>query len=152
MPIIPPSFSWRRGARQVVVVLSFVALIATVTATWLEPARAQTPPVPVVTQALATTAARDCAAVPGSPPRAARKPPSRASARIDLNTATVADLVALPGIGPVKAERIVAWRKRHGRFRRVIDLRRVKGFGKKTVRRLRPYLTVTPKSTTKKNE
>ncbi len=62
--------------------------------------------------------------------------------RLNLNTATVAELMLLPGIGPAKAERIVAWRKRNGTFRRVADLRRVKGFGYRTVKRLEPHLDV----------
>jgi len=48
---------------------------------------------------------------------------------VDLNTATVADLDALPGIGPVLAQRIVDWRTEHGRFASVEQLREVTGIG-----------------------
>ena len=65
---------------------------------------------------------------------------------INLNTATVLELTKLPGIGPKKAQSIVTWRNQHGRFHRIVDLRRVKGFGAKTVKRLRPYLSVKGKS------
>jgi competence protein ComEA len=63
---------------------------------------------------------------------------------VDLNRATASDLIALPGIGPAKAEAILAYRGKRGGFRRVEELRRVKGFGRKTVARLRPLVTVTP--------
>jgi len=62
---------------------------------------------------------------------------------VDLNTATERDLIELPGIGPAKAAAIVAYRKKHGAFTRVEDLRKVRGFGRKTVARLRTMLTVT---------
>ncbi len=64
------------------------------------------------------------------------------SGTLNLNTASELELVKLPGVGPKKAARIVAWRVKHGTFRRVVDLRRVKGFGAKSVKKLRPYLTV----------
>lgn len=62
--------------------------------------------------------------------------------KLNLNTATEDQLMLLPTIGPAKAERILQWRKRNGSFRRTADLRRVKGFGYKTFRRLEPYLDV----------
>jgi len=61
---------------------------------------------------------------------------------IVLNSAGQAELEELPGIGPAKAQRILDWRARHGRFRRIVDLRRVKGFGRKTVLRLAPFLVL----------
>lgn len=64
------------------------------------------------------------------------------SGRINLNTATEEQLMLLPTVGPSKAERIVAWRKKNGGFRRVADLRRVKGFGYKTFKRLESLLDV----------
>lgn len=50
-------------------------------------------------------------------------------ALLDLNSADVTALDALPGIGPVLAERIVAWRERHGRFTAVAELTEVTGIG-----------------------
>ena len=55
--------------------------------------------------------------------------PTAAGGPVDLNTATVADLDALPGIGPVLAQRIVDWRTEHGRFASVEQLREVTGIG-----------------------
>lgn len=66
---------------------------------------------------------------------------------VNLNTATEEQLESLPGVGPSKAAAIVAWRKKHGQFKKVDDLTRVKGFGRKTLQRLRPYLAVTGATT-----
>ena len=62
--------------------------------------------------------------------------------KLNLNTATVDQLLLLPGVGPSKAERVVAWRGKHGPFKRVQDLRKVKGFGYKTLKKLEPWLDV----------
>ena len=71
------------------------------------------------------------------------------SGKVNLNTATEDQLVLLPGVGPSKAERIVAWRTKHGAFKRVADLRHVKGFGYKTLKKLEPYLDVKGDNTLK---
>ena len=60
---------------------------------------------------------------------------SERSPRIPINTATVDELQKVPGIGPKRAERILEARSKRP-FRSPADLRRVKGFGAKTVRRL----------------
>lgn len=65
---------------------------------------------------------------------------------VDLNDCSLEDLRSLPGIGPVKAERIQAWREVHGPFQAVTDLARVRGIGEKTVKRLAPHVTVQPDS------
>jgi len=69
----------------------------------------------------------------------APEPPSP-DGRIDLNTASAAELERLPGIGPVGAGRIVAERERNGPFRSPGDLVRVAGFGPSRVRALRPHV------------
>ena len=65
-----------------------------------------------------------------------------ASAPIDLNTATVQQLDALPGVGPVLAQRIVDWRTQHGRFESVDQLQEVSGLGPSRLADLRPLVTV----------
>lgn len=62
--------------------------------------------------------------------------------RVNLNTATAADLDALPGIGPALAERILAYRQQHGGFRKVEQLLDVAGIGPKTFEELRDLVTV----------
>jgi competence protein ComEA len=89
---------------------------------------------------------------PGDPPPVAGAggPPSGggatsggvASGPLDLNTATQSGLDSLPGIGPVLAERIVAWRTQHGRFTSVDELAEVPGIGPKALERLRPLVRV----------
>lgn len=78
--------------------------------------------------------------------KAAKKTPT---GKLNLNTATAKELSTLPGVGPAKAERVVAWRAKNGKFERVLDLRRVKGFGKKSVEKLEPHLSVSGASTYK---
>jgi competence protein ComEA len=67
---------------------------------------------------------------------------SVAPARVDLNAATYNDLVRLPGIGPVMAQRIIDFRAANGAFKRLQDLRKVKGIGAKTYEKLAPLLVV----------
>jgi competence protein ComEA len=64
------------------------------------------------------------------------------SGKLNLNTANEEQLMLLPTVGPSKAERIVTWRKQNGGFKRVADLRRVKGFGYKTFKKLEPFLDI----------
>jgi len=62
--------------------------------------------------------------------------------RIDLNRADRAELLQLPGVGPNLAERIEEYRREHGGFRSVEDLRHVKGIGPAALARLRPWVHV----------
>lgn len=64
-----------------------------------------------------------------------------AGARVDLNTATLADLDALPGVGPVTAQRILDWREQHGRFTSIDQLREIEGIGETRFARLRDLVT-----------
>ena len=60
---------------------------------------------------------------------------------INVNTADVYDLDRLPGIGPAKAEAILAYREEHGPFQSVDQLLEVSGIGEVTLENLRPYVT-----------
>lgn len=61
---------------------------------------------------------------------------------VNLNTADLVALDALPGVGPVTAESIVAWREENGPFRSVEDLLDVSGIGEATLADLRDHVTV----------
>jgi competence ComEA-like helix-hairpin-helix protein len=65
---------------------------------------------------------------------------------VNLNTAPTEVLSLLPGVGPAKASAIVTYRKRRP-FRTVDELVRIKGIGRKMVRRLRPHLAVAGPTT-----
>ena len=82
-----------------------------------------------------------------APPAAGNLPlagASPAGAPVDLNRAGVAELDALPGIGPVIAGRIVEHRARYGPFRSAEDLLAVRGIGPALLSRLRARVTVAP--------
>ena len=74
--------------------------------------------------------------------------PAIVFAAININTATTDELVALPGIGPAKAQAIVDYRKAHGPFKTIEDLKDVKGIGAKRFEKLKPDLAVTGPTST----
>lgn len=59
---------------------------------------------------------------------------------LDINRATVEQLEALPGIGPVIASRIVEYREKHGRFKTVEDLLKVSGIGPKRLAAIKDFV------------
>ena len=61
---------------------------------------------------------------------------------IDLNTATLAELDTLPGVGPVLAQRILDWRTEHGQFASVDQLSDVPGIGDTRLAQLRDLVRV----------
>lgn len=64
------------------------------------------------------------------------------SGPLDLNAATLEQLEALPGVGPVLAQRILDWRQAHGRFSAVGELREVGGIGAKKFADIEPKVRV----------
>lgn len=70
---------------------------------------------------------------------AAEKAPA---AKVDVNTASVEQLTALPGVGPTLAARIVEHRQKEGAFKSIQELMNVKGIGERSFQKLQPYLTV----------
>jgi competence protein ComEA len=116
--------------------IKFAMLIATVAAVlWIgwpapkEEARQTEPVQPAAAQ------------VPAAPPMTAAIP-EKAGSKVNLNRASADELQTLPGVGPVLAQRMVEWRKAHGRYRTIDDLQEVKGIGKKRMEQLRPLVTV----------
>ncbi len=65
-----------------------------------------------------------------------------APGKVNINTAGVAELDGLPGIGPGYAQRIVDYRASHGPFRTVEELQNVPGIGPSTFARIRDLITV----------
>jgi competence protein ComEA len=72
-----------------------------------------------------------------------------AEAPVNLNTATVAELETLPGIGRRTAERIVEYRQKAGGFKKIEELMNVRGIGEKSFLRLRSLVTVAPQKSDK---
>ena len=61
---------------------------------------------------------------------------------IDVNSAGLQELTAVPGIGPATAERIVEYRTAHGPYQKLDDLDQVPGIGVKRVKMLSRFLAV----------
>ena len=68
--------------------------------------------------------------------------PAKPAATVNLNTASVAELETLPGIGTRVAERIVEYRKQKGAFKKIEELMNVQGIGEKSFLKLRAQITV----------
>ncbi len=62
--------------------------------------------------------------------------------KVNLNTASQAELETVTGIGPAKAKAIIDYRKKNGKFKKVEELDEVPGFGKATVDKVKSELTV----------
>ncbi len=91
------------------------------------------PPVQVSSQPPKTTAASTAATAPTQ---------STAAGKLNINEATEEQLQQLPGIGPVLAKQIVAYRMTYGYFHSVSELLNVEGFGQKRLEALLEYITV----------
>jgi competence protein ComEA len=83
---------------------------------------------------------------PEGRPRGASQPAGQSAAVVNLNTATVKELEALPGIGTKTAERIIDYRTKKGPFKKIEELMNVQGIGEKSFLKLRAQLTVGAKA------
>ncbi len=63
-------------------------------------------------------------------------------AKINLNTASAAELQSLPRIGPKVAQRIIDYRTQHGPFKKIEDLMKVRGIGEKVFNQIKDLITV----------
>jgi len=66
-----------------------------------------------------------------------------AAEKVDLNTATKAELLMLPGVGDSTADAIIMYREQNGSFKSVDDLDNVKGIGDKKMEKLAGQVTVS---------
>jgi competence protein ComEA len=83
-----------------------------------------------------------------APSKRQAEPASQGSGEgvVDINKATIEDLVAVPGLGKSLAQRIVDFREKNGPFGEVDDLLKVQGIGEKSLVKLRPHLTCSKAS------
>jgi competence protein ComEA len=75
-----------------------------------------------------------------TPPPAAK--PASTTAIVNINTASVAEFDALPGVGAKTAALIVEYRQKNGPFKKIEELMNVRGIGEKNFLKLKPQLTV----------
>lgn len=80
--------------------------------------------------------------VDGSSASGAKSTPAAAIRKVNINTASEAELDTLPGIGPATAKAIIEHRNQHGDFKTVDELLLVRGIGEKKLANLKPLCTV----------
>jgi competence protein ComEA len=100
----------------------------------------------IVAVAALPASAQRKAPVAGAKALPVAKAPAAPGSVVNLNTATLAQLEALPGLGAAVARRILEYREKNGNFKKIEDLMNVKGIGEKSFLKLKPLVTVTQKA------
>jgi len=133
-------------SRRLISLAAVALLVAAMGGSWSRAAHAA--PTAAANQPVTRpTAATPHAAGELDEPPAKKGGHKQLAGKLNLNAASEDQLQLLPTVGPAKAERIVAWRSKNGGFKRVADLRRVKGFGYKTFKKLEPFLDIKGETT-----
>jgi competence protein ComEA len=70
-------------------------------------------------------------------------------AKVNINTASQAELESLPRIGPKVAQRIIDYRNQNGNFKKIEDIMKVKGIGEKLFAQIKDLITVGPETQVK---
>jgi competence ComEA-like helix-hairpin-helix protein len=116
---------------------------------WLKPSPAPSaPPSVVAAPAAVPTTAAAALTDPAAPPAAEPAPGGGApvgitpDGKVILNQASADELTKLPGVGPKRAQAIVALRAKLKRFKHPTDLLRVKGIGPRSLQRMLPHLVL----------
>jgi competence protein ComEA len=74
---------------------------------------------------------------------------AKAGEKVNINTATLAELEKLPRIGPQIAQRILDYRKENGDFKKIEEILKVRGIGEKVFEQLKDLITVGPEAANK---
>jgi competence protein ComEA len=89
----------------------------------------------------------------GAQAKAAKpKPAPAVTTPVNLNTATAADLQALPGVGAATARLIIEHREKNGGFKKIEELMNIKGIGEKSFLKLKPMVTVAPQKAERQDD
>lgn len=94
--------------------------------------------VPAVTK-VETPAGAESSPISNAPPLG-----ESAAQIVNINTASQAELETLPGVGPVTAEKIIAYRQENGAFSIIEEIQNVSGIGPATFEKMKPLITVDP--------
>ncbi len=81
-------------------------------------------------------------AAKNSSSKATSQSSSQLTQKVNINTANVASLAQLPGVGEKTAQNIIKHRKKNGKFKKLEDLLNVKGIGEKKFKKLKAYITL----------
>jgi len=127
-------------SRRLAALAAVALLVAAMGGSWTRSAAAAPPPAqqPITRPSAAAPRQGDDL----DEPPAKKSNHKQLTGKLNLNSATEEQLELLPTVGPAKAERIIAWRQKNGGFKRTADLRRVKGFGYKTFKKLEAFLDI----------
>jgi competence protein ComEA len=79
---------------------------------------------------------------PGEKANANNEKSAESTKRVNINTAGLVELQNIPGVGEKKAQTIIDYRNKHGAFKKVQDLTKVKGIGTKSFQKMKPFIEI----------